>query len=112
MPADEFTWKREAGAQGKVKFRNRTAQFGEGLRQVVGDGLNPKNQDWPLSFSGDLAYITPIVDFIDLRAGRTAFTWTPPASTQKWFTCDEYNLISIGAGVYQITMEFKQFNKL
>ncbi len=36
-----FTWCPRLNASSDTKFRTRTVQFGDGYKQVSGDGLNP-----------------------------------------------------------------------
>lgn len=109
MTIETFTWERQKGSQGKMDYRVRTVQFGDGYSQAVQDGINPEIQTWPLSFEGGLAYITPIRDFFRRHAGYKSFYWTPPGeSAPLLFRADNVNLTSMGGGVYSISAEFKQ----
>ena len=109
MAVETFTFKRQAGAQGKITYRVKTAQFGDGYAQTVQDGINNKTQDWPLSFEGSIADMQPILDFFDRHGGHKSFWWHPPGSaTPLLFRADAVNLTSRGGGVYQVTAEFKQ----
>ncbi|WEU67276.1 tail protein [Xanthomonas phage JGB6] len=90
-------------------MRVRTVQFGDGYSQAIPDGLNIKTQNWPLTFEGGLAYVKPIRDFLDRHAGSKSFTWIPPGELSPlYFRASEWTMTSVGGGVYQITVEFKQ----
>lgn len=109
MATETFTWERQAGADGKIDYRVRTAQFGDGYSQSVADGLNNEVQTWPLVFEGGLAQITPIRDFFRRHAGAKSFYWTPPGETLPLlFRVQNVVLRSMGGGVYSISGEFKQ----
>ncbi|MCP5854454.1 phage tail protein, partial [Klebsiella pneumoniae] len=47
--ADTFTWCPYIEPTGSGTFRVRSAQFGNGYRQVAGDGINNEVQSWPLT---------------------------------------------------------------
>lgn len=108
MAADEFSFKPSTGASGEVRHRRTVAMFGDGYSQAVGDGINRKMQDWPLLFVGGSTTITPIRDFLDLKAGTIAFTWTPPLGTQGIFRADPYTLTAMGKNNYQLAVTLKQ----
>lgn len=107
--AETFTWDRQAGAVGKVDYRVRTAQFGDGYSQSVADGLNNEVQTWPLSFEGGLDYIIPIRDFFRRQKGYKSFYWTPPGEDDPLlFRAENVTITSMGGGVYRISADFKQ----
>ena len=109
MPIETFTWDRQSGAAGKIKYRVRTVQFGDGYAQVVQDGLNNETQSWPLSFEGSMDMIQPIRDFFRRHAGYKSFYWTPPGeSAALLFRVEDVTLTSVGGGVYTLAAEFKQ----
>lgn len=109
MATETFTWDRQAGASGKIKYRVRTAQFGDGYSQSVADGLNNEVQTWPLTFEGTIEYVTPIRDFFRRHKGSKSFYWTPPGeSAPLLFRAEEVTFTSIGGGVYSMAAEFRQ----
>lgn len=109
MTIEVFTWERQSGAQGKIDYRVRTAQFGDGYAQSVADGLNNEVQTWPLTFEGGLNVIQPIKDFFKRHQGYKSFYWTPPGETAPLlFRVQNVTFTSIGGGIYSITGEFKQ----
>jgi phage-related protein len=106
---ETFNYDRQAGASGKITYRVREVKFGDGYAQVVADGINNEVQSWPLLFEGTLAQMTPIRDFFRRQLGYKSFYWTPPGeSAPLLFRADEVTFTSVGAGVYQISAEFKQ----
>ncbi|USE81159.1 phage tail protein [Cupriavidus gilardii] len=109
MAIETFSW-RAAGpsAQGDVILRTRSAQFGDGYKQVVADGINNKQQTWPMKFVGDAARIRSIMDFIDRHAGYKSFYWTPPQGVQGLYRIAQYTPAVEAAGVYSCTASFEQ----
>ena len=68
---ETFTFKPTLeSSTGSVKPRTLSAQYGDGYRQVVGDGLNNLPQTWSLQFSGNEEEIKEVKDFLDAREGR------------------------------------------
>ena len=109
MATETFTWERQAGAVGKISYRVLESKFGDGYAQVIPDGLNTKTQTWPLVFEGNMDYMRPILAFFDRHRGAKSFYWTPPGEDEPlFFRASELSLTSIGAGVYQLSAEFKQ----
>ncbi|TEA79840.1 phage tail protein [Allopusillimonas ginsengisoli] len=103
-----FTWCPLVDPQGQIKFRSLDAQFGDGFKQSVGDGINTRVQAWPLSFKGKASYIAPIKQFLDDHEGFIPFQWTPPLGTPMLFEVKEYNLTKHRAGRYTLTAMFQQ----
>lgn len=75
---ETFTYRPTNEATGDIDFVMSIAQFGDGYRQEVPEGINPKVQVWPLKFVGTSAEIEEIENFITRNLGR-AFLWRPPA---------------------------------
>lgn len=109
MALETFTW-RAAGssAQGSVKLRTRSAQFGDGYQQVAPDGINNRTSSWPLRFVGDAARIGAIQAFIDRHAGAKSFLWTPPLGVQGRYRVGEYTPAVEAGGVYSLSATFVQ----
>lgn len=70
MAADIFTWLVRVGDAGAIKFRTRSAEFGDGYRQVVGDGINGKSASWPITIIAPLDEMQAITDFLDRHGGN------------------------------------------
>jgi phage-related protein len=106
---EEFLYERQAGASGTVKFNMAKTQYGDGYTQKFGWGLNPMQQTWPLTFEGMEADLQEVYDFLVRHAGARPFLWKPPfASVASLFRAEEFNPISVGGGLMQITVTFIQ----
>jgi phage-related protein len=103
-----FTWPVQAKPTGTMKLRVLTSQFGDGYEQVAGDGINNKEQSWPVSIKGLAAQVVPARDFLDARQGYQSFFWTPPLGASGYYRCNEYSLQHVGGFVYELTATFKQ----
>ncbi|WKN20792.1 phage tail protein [Azotobacter vinelandii] len=108
MPIETFAWSPERDAQGDITYRTRTAQFGDGYAQVVGDGINNRQQSWPLTFIRRREEAQAILDFFDQHAGHKAFLWTPPLGQLGLWRVATHSLRPMGGGVYTITATFEQ----
>lgn len=65
------------------------AEFGDGYLQAAGDGINPYDEKWSLSFTNrSKEEIDQIANFVKSKNGVEAFFWTPPDEVEpkKWFT--------------------------
>ncbi|EJL90213.1 phage tail protein [Pantoea sp. GM01] len=108
MAIEVFTWCPRINAEAEAKFRNRTVQFGDGYTQVAGDGLNPRSQEWTLSFTGSEAYIKAIKDFLDAHGGTRAFQWKPPLESIGLYRCETYKPTALGGKKYNLDATFLQ----
>lgn len=109
MATETFTWKAAGpSVQGDVTLRVRTAQFGDGYKQSVADGINNKVQSWPMRFIGTATRIAQIRDFLDRHAGYKSFYWTPPLGVQGLYRAPKYTPAVEAVGVYSITVTFEQ----
>jgi phage-related protein len=107
--SDLFNWPALVGMSGTFNFRTRTAQFGNGYRQVAADGINSEVQSWPLTFGGTDDEMQPIADFLRRHKGATAFRWTPPLGTESLWTCPSLSITSPAPGLSSIAVTFEQF---
>lgn len=107
--ADTFTWCPFIEPTGTGTFRVRSAQFGNGYKQVAGDGINNESQSWPLTFKGDESYVKQILAFLRAKAGYIPFRWTPPLGEESWFTCTTYGVTPLGGGAYTLSATFEQY---
>jgi len=108
MAIDIFTWCPRINAQQEVTFTTRRAQFGDGYKQVSGDGINSRVQSWSLEFTGDEAYISAIKSFLDSCQGSKSFQWQPPLEPLGLYRCDTYKPTALGAGIYNLSATFEQ----
>jgi len=85
-----FTWTPQT-AEKTTAPRVRTASFGDGYEQRVGDGINTQPAKWTLSFSRETAIIDSIEAYLVAAGGVSAFAWTPPGeTTQIKVVCREW----------------------
>jgi len=106
--AQTFTWSPYIEPTGTGSFRVRAAQFGNGYRQVAGDGINNEVQRWPLTFRGDEAHVQAILGFLRSHKGFMPFNWTPPLGQPGSYTCATWGATPHGAGLYTLTATFEQ----
>lgn len=93
MAATTFTWTPDFGAQAAYKPRVRTAKFGDGYEQRVGDGINTGTDRWSLTFAARTdSETSSITGFLSSRNGIEAFNWTPPTEGSAIVVvCREWN---------------------
>ncbi|MGU2416026.1 phage tail protein [Burkholderia cenocepacia] len=108
MTTPVFTWVPLVNPKGSTKFSVRTAQFGDGFRQDVADGINNKRDSWPLVFTGRSASIAPIKAFLDGLQGYQSFYWTPPLRTQGLFKCVQYAVTPVEGDIYTLEASFEE----
>lgn len=108
MTRERFTWRPTGQPAGTVTFRRLSAQFGDGYRQVAGDGLNTKGQSWPLQFSGSKEQMGAILAFFDRHAGIRAFLWTPPLGEEGLYEVTSYSPTPMGGPAYTLSATFQQ----
>lgn len=79
MAVEHFDWRIKASSQPTLKSKDsvRTAQFGDGYKQVMGAGLNDETLIYEYSFTGKPETVREIHAF--LRRHKTkSFSFTPP----------------------------------
>lgn len=103
-----FSWCPRVDVVGTETDRVRTAQFGDGYSQAVGDGINTRVGTWPLTFTGKRDYILPIKAFLDRHGGHKSFLWTPPLGEPSLFRAPERTVSPHGAENYTLTVTFNQ----
>lgn len=108
MAIEIFTWCPRLNAQQEVKFRTRTVQFGDGYKQVTGEGINLRSQTWALEFTGNETYIAAIKAFLDRHQGTKSFSWRPPLEPLGLYRCSTYTPTALGAGKYNLSATFEQ----
>lgn len=105
---ETFTWCPLNQPTGNVRLRTRTAQFGDGYSQSSGDGINTKEQSWPLMFTKSEPEAQSIIDFLDRHQGYKAFFWTPPMGELGLYRVDAYTVRPLRPGLYTISATFTQ----
>lgn len=116
--ADEiFTFKVQAEPSGTAAFRTLKAQFGDGYAQMGADGINARTLAYQIKVVGATRVgcgpTTPLIQqvraFLDARKGYESFRWEPPGMGLLYrFTCDGYQWVHNGNGVYTLTATFRQ----
>jgi phage-related protein len=92
--------------------RTLRADFGDGYSQVAGDGLNPFNETWQMSFSNrPKADVAIIRAFLDGVSEITPFDWTPPdeATVKKWRLRGKYTIRDAERDARTITFTIERY---
>ncbi|UFP98547.1 phage tail protein [Pseudomonas fitomaticsae] len=103
-----FTWCPMVDAVGTETDRVRTAQFGDGYSQAVGDGINTRVGTYPVTFTGKREMIVAVKAFLDRHGGHKSFLWTPPLGEPSLFRAPERTISPKGADVFTLTTTFNQ----
>ncbi|MFY2030553.1 phage tail protein [Achromobacter xylosoxidans] len=106
--AERFTWRATGQPAGTVTYRRIVARFGDGYRQVVGDGINNRVQSWPVQIQGDRAEIMAAMEFLDRHSGVRSFLWTPPVGEEGYYEVSSFSLTPVGGTVYTLSATFEQ----
>lgn len=108
---ETFTFKPTLeSASGSVKPRTLSAQYGDGYKQIVGDGINNLPQEWSLEFVGSDSELADVKAFLDARGGCEPFRWKPPfSSSARQWTAGDYTLTPQGGVVWKLAVTFTQF---
>lgn len=108
MAYQEFTWCPRTEPTGTNQYRVLEAQFGDGYRQSVGDGINNETRSWQLSFVGRESEIVPIRNFLRQHQGYMPFEWTPPLESKGLYEVRQFQVVPNGAGIYTLSATFDQ----
>ncbi|MCG5279863.1 phage tail protein [Providencia rettgeri] len=67
---DEFKWRTQVQDSPVGEFRHRVREvvFGDGYKQVAGDGINPESQSWPITYTGLKVDVIVVVEGVTIRA--------------------------------------------
>jgi phage-related protein len=102
------------GPTGSGTFNTRKAQFGDGYKQIVGDGINTEWQSWPLSWLCTWTQAVALMAWIRAHPYQVSFFWTPPLGVQGYYRIVSYTAVANGGNVakhldtYTITATFEQ----
>ena len=104
-----FSWPAHSDPTANTRYRTLSAQFGDGYKQSVGDGVNNEINSWPLTFKGLEHEIIPIRDFLREHQGFKPFYWKPPLESEAFlFEVPEFSLVPLGGRAYTLTATFVQ----
>jgi phage-related protein len=109
MAAEIFTWLVRVGDAGTITLRSRSAKFGDGYQQKVGDGINGRSSSWPITIIAPIDEMQPVTDFLDRHDGYLPFQWTPPYGDPALFTCGGYTPKRTAGNLVTLTATFEQF---
>jgi len=84
MAIDTFTWCVRIGPSGANTVATLQAQFGDGYKQVAGNGINTDAETWNLACNGDVATMKKVRDFL-LSHVIKSFWWVNPWGEQKLY---------------------------
>lgn len=109
MAVETFTWRTLTEPTGTVSYRVKTAQFGDGYSQAVGDGINNKVQSWQLEFAGIDKEVFSICEFLDKHMGYKSFLWTPPGGEPGYYRAQEgYQIVPHGNMTWSLSVVFME----
>jgi len=103
-----FTWSPAPGATETQTPRVRTASYGDGYQQRVGDGIHPIARSWALQFVRPTADIDAIAAFLIALAGTESFDWTPPSGSAGKWICKSWSRNAIYSTVHSINATFEE----
>jgi phage-related protein len=108
MAIETFTWPTQFGDTPDISWRTRKSQFGNGYKQVAGDGPNNKEQSFPITYTGTKVTAVKIMAFLNRHGGARAFLWTNPLGELGLYTCEKAAPTPIGGGQFKVTATFEQ----
>jgi len=108
MAIETFTWRVQRGEAPDMTYQVRTAQFGDGYRQEVADGLNNERQSWPVTVVAKRVQGLAIMAFMRRHAGARAFLWTNPLGELGLYTCKNPTPTPLAGGLIRFTGTFEQ----
>lgn len=111
MAIETFTWRTQiqAGLQGDFNFTVREARFGDGYRQIVGDGLHFEKQSWPVTLTGEKGEILAVLEFMRRHVTKS-FIWDTPAGESGLYrvSADSLKLSPLSSQIMTVTATFNQ----
>lgn len=105
---ERFTWIVDVGSGVEDTYRVKSAQFGNGYVQDVGDGVNTLSEKWNISVFGLLTNINPIRAFLRSHGSFTPFLWKTPMGDEITVKGKDVRVTSQGADAYTLTAVFEQ----
>lgn len=108
MAVETFTWCPRIEPTSAPNYRVRSSKFGSGYEQVVGDGINNREDSWPLTFVVNEAVARQIKGFLDRHGNFKSFFWTPPLGELSFWRATAPAITPNGAGIYTLTTTFTQ----
>ena len=104
-----FSWVPDFGYDTDYTPRSRSANFGGGYSQVSGDGINPFNNQWSLTFGlRNQAERDGIINFLKPKGDWEIFDWVTPNGDTIKVRCLKFKDSQPSFGNFTITATFKQ----
>lgn len=105
-----FDWMPDAGGAETPEFSVRTAQFGDGYAQEVGDGINNVRWRVPVQFKEvEKSVGDEIEAFIVRHGGYQRFAFKRPFGALGLFVCKEFSRTPVGhSGLTSISATFEE----
>ncbi|HBO9079218.1 phage tail protein [Pseudomonas aeruginosa] len=108
MAIETFNWPTMRPEAPDMSFSVRTAQFGDGYRQEVADGINNLRQSWPVTCVLKAQAAVQLLEFMERHAGAKSFLWTNPLGHLGLYTCKNPSPIPLAGGLVRFTGTFEQ----
>lgn len=106
MATKTFEWVVSTQATPTIGYVVRTAQFGDGYAQDVGEGVNNKTESWEVNFIGSDVDVLAIMDFLDSLGGYRSFFWTNPLGQLGLYKCKDPSPVEMGGNTYSFSGTF------
>lgn len=104
--AETFTWRVTIDTDADNSFVVNTAQFGDGYKQEVAEGINNIQRTFNVTLAGYKAEVAPIIAFLEAHKGAVPFLWTPEFHGQGYYTCKRFKWRPNGGGHFTLTATF------
>jgi len=94
------------------KHRALVAEYGDGYKQTVQDGINASRTTYSLVWHGlTLAEKNQLDDFLNDIGNWDVFQWTGLNETQvkDWRVIDSHSINTKGGDVYSVTTQVEEF---
>jgi len=106
------TYKLSRNLSCNKKLRVKEIEFGDGYRNVIGDGINQDIEEWSLEFRPmDSTSIYNLETLLKNSLNGTAnyLSWTPPNDTvTKYWTAHEINKRYLANNFWQISCRLRR----
>ena len=107
---ETFHWRPLATKSKSTSYRVRSTRFGDGYRQMAGDGINTQKESLMVTIAGDEAKINAVVDFLDRHAGYKPFEFTNK-DVAALYVCGGHSVAQSGwPVVWSINLTMEAFN--
>ncbi len=106
MATPTFIWPTNSQASPTINYTTRESSFGDGYVASVGDGINNRQEAWDITWIGNIAETTTIMNFFDERAGWRSFFWTNPLGQLGLYRCKNPTPVELGGNSFSITGTF------